>query len=92
MQKAYDTYKDQGLVVIACAGGNQKETKEFLDKHGYHFPSGMHSHQMYLDYAVRSNPSYFMIDREGYLAWGPENRLPMADELSLLLKKDQENP
>ena len=89
LQKIYDTYKDQGLVVIACAGGDEKKTKEFLDSHGYHFPAGKYSYQMYLDYVVRSNPSYFMIDRDGYLAWGPENRLPTADELSSLLKKDQ---
>jgi len=89
LQKIYDNYKDQGLVVIACAAGNEKETKEFLDRHGYHFPAGMHSYQMYLDYAIRSNPTYFMIDRGGYLVWGPENRLPTADELSSLLKMDK---
>jgi len=88
LQKIYDTYKDRGLVVITCAGGNQKETKDFLDKHGYHFPAGMSSYQMHLDYVVRSNPSYFIIDRDGYLVSGPENRLPTADELSHLLKKD----
>ena len=88
LQEIYDTYKDRGLVVIACAAGNQKEPKEFLDRYGYHFPAGMHSYQMYLDYAVRSNPSYFMIDRDGYLVWGPENRLPTDDELSTLLKED----
>jgi thiol-disulfide isomerase/thioredoxin len=88
LQKIYDTYKDRGLVVIACAGGNQKETKDFLDRHGYHFPAGMSSYQMHLDYVVRSNPSYFIIDRDGYLVSGPENRLPTADELSNLLKKD----
>ncbi len=25
----YEKYKDQGLLVIGCAGGNQQETKEF---------------------------------------------------------------
>jgi len=86
LQEIHDTYKDRGLVVIACAGGDNKKTKEFLDKHGYLFPAGMTSHQMFLDYAVRGNPSYFMIDREGNLAWGPEHRLPTAEELSSLLE------
>ncbi len=86
LQQIHDTYKDRGLVVIACAAGDTKKTKEFLDKHGYHFPAGMASYQMLLDYTVRSNPSYFMIDREGYLAWGPEHRLPTTDELSKLLE------
>lgn len=92
LQNVYDTYKDRGLVVIACAEGKQNETKEFLDKHGYHFPAGMISYQMHLDYAIRSNPSYFIIDRDGYLVSGPENQLPTADELTSLLKNDQENP
>jgi thiol-disulfide isomerase/thioredoxin len=87
LQEIYDIYKDRGLLAIACAGGDNKKTKEFLDKHGYHFPAGMSSHQMFLDYAVRGNPSYFMIDREGCLAWGPEHRLPTADELSSLLEE-----
>jgi thiol-disulfide isomerase/thioredoxin len=87
LQQIHDTYKDRGLVIITCAGGDNKKTKEFLDKHGYRFPAGMTSHQMFLDYAVRGNPSYFMIDREGYLAWEPEHRLPTADELSNLLEE-----
>ena len=86
LQAIYDTYKDRGLVVIACAGGDKKKTKEFLDKHGYHFPAGMFSYQMCLDYAVRGNPSYFLIDRDGYLVWGPEHRLPTGDELTNLLE------
>ena len=85
LQAIYDTYKDRGLVVIACAGGDKKKTKEFLDKHGYHFPAGMFSYQMYLDYAVRGNPSYFLIDRDGYLVWGPEHRLPTDHEITSLL-------
>ena len=85
LQKLYDTYKDRGLVVITCAGGNHRETKDFLDKQGYSFPAGMVSYQMTLDYAIRGNPSYFMINRNGYLVWGPEHRLPTDDELESLL-------
>ena len=85
LQKLHDTYKAKGLVVIACAGGDNKKTKEFLDKHGYNFPAGMVSNQMFLDYAIRGNPSYFLIDRDGYLVWGPEHRLPTDDELASLL-------
>jgi thiol-disulfide isomerase/thioredoxin len=85
LQKTHDAYKDRGLVVIACAGGDERETREYLDKHGYSFPAGMVSWRMYLDYAVRGNPTYFLIDRTGNLAWGPERRLPTDDELTKLL-------
>jgi thiol-disulfide isomerase/thioredoxin len=89
LQKLYDKYEEQGLVVIACAGGNEKETKKFLDKHEYSFPVGMASYQMHLDYAVRGNPSYFLIDRNSYLVWGPEDRLPTDDELEKMLEANQ---
>jgi thiol-disulfide isomerase/thioredoxin len=85
LQKLHDSYREQGLLVITCARGDKQKTKEFLDKHGYSFPAGMASWQMCLDYAIRANPSYFLIDRNGYLAWGPENRLPTDDELKDLL-------
>ncbi|MFA5863046.1 MAG: TlpA disulfide reductase family protein [Phycisphaerae bacterium] len=81
LQKIHDTYKARGLVVITCAGGDKKETSKFLKKHEYSFPAGMVSNQMWLDYAIRGNPAYFLIDRGGYLVWGPEYRLPTDDEL-----------
>jgi len=86
LQKLHDSYREQGLLVITCAGGNKQKTKEFLDKHEYSFPAGMVSWQMYLDYAVRGNPSYFLIDRNGCLVWGPEHRLPTNDEIIELLE------
>ena len=85
LQKLHDKYKEKGLVVITCAGGNKKGTKKFLEKHGYSFPAGIVSNQMYLDYAIRGNPSYFLIDRDGDLVWGPESELPTEDKLAGLL-------
>ena len=85
LQKLHDSYREQGLLVITCARGDKQKTKEFLDKHGYSFPAGMASWQMCLDYAIRANPSYFLIDRNGHLVWGPENRLPTDNELMDLL-------
>jgi thiol-disulfide isomerase/thioredoxin len=81
LQRLHDQYKDQGLLVITCAGGTKRETKAFLDEHGYNFPAGMASRQMCLDYAIGGVPSYFLIDRSGNLVWGPEHRLPTDDEL-----------
>jgi len=89
LQDLYNTYQDQGLLVIACAGGDHEETKMFLDEHNYTFPAGMVSEQTYLDYAIRWNPSYFLIDRSGCLAWGPESRLPTDEELKALLEVKQ---
>jgi thiol-disulfide isomerase/thioredoxin len=85
LQKLHDMYEKRGLLVIACAGGNEQETKKFLDNHKYSFSAGMISWQMCLDYAIRENPTYFLIDLNGNLAWGPENRLPTDNELNDLL-------
>lgn len=57
-----------------------------MEKHAYTFAAGMVARQMYLDYAIRSNPTYFLIDRQGCLAWGPEHRLPTENELVGLLE------
>ncbi|HNY79777.1 MAG: TlpA disulfide reductase family protein [Sedimentisphaerales bacterium] len=86
LQKTHEAYKDRGLVVIACAGGDEKETRQYMEKHAYTFAAGMVARQMYLDYAIRSNPTYFLIDRQGCLAWGPEHRLPTENELVGLLE------
>ena len=86
LQKLHDKYKERGVTVISCASGNKQQTKKFLDKHGYSFPAAMASNQMILDYAIRGNPSYFMIDRNGNLVWGPEHRLPTDDELEKQLQ------
>ena len=86
LQRIHETYRDRGLVVIACAGGDEKETAQYLQKHGYTFAAGMVTRQTYLDYAIRANPTYFLIDRQGRLAWGPEHRLPTEDELAELLE------
>ena len=89
LQKLHDTYKDKGLVVITCSSDKASDAKAFLDKHGYSFGAGIVSMQMILDYAVRGNPSYYLIDRQGYLAWGPEHRLPTDEELTTMLETGQ---
>ncbi len=86
LQEIHETYRDRGLVVIACGGGDEKETTQYLQKHDYTFAAGMVTRQMCLDYAIRANPTYFLIDRQGCLVWGPEHRLPTEDELTGLLE------
>jgi len=88
LQKIHERYKDKGLVVIACAAGDKEDTKAYLQKYEYTFPAGMQSRQMWLDYAVRSNPTYFLIDRDGNLAWGPKHALPTEEELNPLLEAE----
>jgi len=87
LQKMYDKYKENGLVVIACTGGYKDETAIFLKKNNYTFPAGVFSEQTWLNFAVEANPTYFLIDRGARLAWGPEHRLPTDEEITVLLEQ-----
>jgi cytochrome c biogenesis protein CcmG/thiol:disulfide interchange protein DsbE len=70
IQQAYETYKDQGLVVL---GVNLKEkrvpVKGFADNYGLTFPILLDSEgKVGMDlYKVRPIPTSFFIDREGVL-------------------------
>lgn len=87
LQEIHDKYIDKGLVVIACTGGLKDKTHEFLKKHSYTFPVGMSNEQTWLNYAVKANPTYFLIDRQGRLAWGSEHKLPTDEEIANMLKE-----
>jgi thiol-disulfide isomerase/thioredoxin len=88
LQEMYDTYKKQGFVVIGCTGGEKDETATFLKKNNYTFPAGMCTEQTGLNYAIEAVPTYFLIDRAGRLAWGPEHRLPTGEEVTAFLKQE----
>jgi peroxiredoxin len=85
VQKIYEDYGPKGLVVIGLTGGPKKETAEFLKKKGYTYPVGIETWQTYLNFAIEAEPSYFMIDKQGRLAWGPKYDLPDANEIGRLL-------
>lgn len=87
LQKIYNKYKDEGFAVVACAGGFQDETTAFLKKHGYSFPTGIVDRQTQLNFAVAGNPTYFMINKKGQLAWGPTHELPTDEEIKYLLEQ-----
>jgi len=88
LQKIHDTYKDKGLLVITCCPANttsRQEAQKILEQQGYTFAAGA-SNSLWLDYAIQGNPTYFLIDRQGRLAWGPEYSLPSEEILMKLLE------
>jgi thiol-disulfide isomerase/thioredoxin len=85
LQAMYEEYGPKGLVVIGLAGGPKKVTAEFLKKHGYTFPVGRETDKTFLNYAIEGVPTFFMIDKQGRLAWGPKHELPDANEIERLL-------
>ena len=89
VQKVYDKFKDQGLVVIAVHGwgGDFKKISQFIEKNNYSFPVGLDAGKTVRNYAVSGIPSYYLIDRKGCLVWGPEHEIPSEELIESLLGK-----
>jgi thiol-disulfide isomerase/thioredoxin len=69
MQNLYDTFRDQGLEVVAV---NVQEDRDivaaFVEEHGFSFPILLDSNgRTTSDYAVRGLPTSYLIDRKGNL-------------------------
>lgn len=69
MQKVYDDYKDQGLVLLGINAANQDnrtDAVDFIKKNKLTFPILFDTGgQASFDYKVRSLPTTFFIDRQG---------------------------
>lgn len=86
-QKIYDQFKNQGLVVIGVHSAFQTEkTASFLAENNYTFPTGIDTGDIANNYAVNGWPTYYLIDKKGRLAWGPEPKPPSEEQIESLLK------
>lgn len=86
-QKIYDQFKEQGLVVIGVHSAFQTEkTASFLAENNYTFPTGIDTGDTANNYAVTGWPTYYLIDKKGRLAWGPEHKVPSEEQIESLLK------
>ena len=86
-QRLYDAYNKTGLEVIAVHSFRQSQTTaEFLNENSYTFLAGIDSGETEHNYAVTVWPTYYLIDKEGRLAWGPKHDLPSAELIKSLLK------
>jgi len=87
IQQIHDKYKDKGLIVIGIHLHSQKEkAAEFVSENNYSFSSGFDTGRIFKDYDVGPVPTYFLIDRESYLAWGPKHAPPSEEYIESLLK------
>jgi peroxiredoxin len=79
MERLWQRYKDQGLVVIALSmdSGGAKSVKPYIDHAKYTYPVGLDPKMEVAQlYGARSVPSTFIIDRSGMLraiALGPRD-------------------
>ena len=79
MERLWQRYKDQGLVVIALSmdSGGAKSVKPYIEQAKYTYPVGLDPKMEVAQlYGARSVPSTFIIDRSGVLraiALGPRD-------------------
>ncbi len=91
VQGLYNKYRDRGMEVVAIHAQHAAESaiKMLLLENRYTFPVGQGTSPLCRKFWVRALPSYFLVDRQGRLVWGPEHGLPDEALLEQLLT---ENP
>lgn len=88
LQKIYNQFKNQGLVVIGIHSAFRTEkTVSFLAENNYTFPVGIDAGGTAHNYAVTGWPTYYLINKQGHLAWGPKHKTPSEEQIESLLKE-----
>ncbi|OEU60512.1 MAG: hypothetical protein BBJ57_01675 [Desulfobacterales bacterium PC51MH44] len=86
-QKIFDQFKNKGLAVIGIHSAFRTEkTADFIAENNYTFPTGIDTGHTAKDYRVTGWPTYYLIDKEGRLAWGPRHAPPSEKLIESLLK------
>ena len=86
-QKIYDQFKNQDLAVIGIHSAfRTEELTSFLAENNYTFPVGIDTGDTANNYSVRGWPTYYLIDKQGHLAWGPQHMPPSEEQIESLLK------
>jgi len=86
-QKIYDQFKNKGLTVIGIHSAfRTKGMAAFITENNYTFPTGIDTGHAAKDYAVTGWPTYYLIDKEGQLVWGPKHSPPSEKQVESLLK------
>ena len=86
-QKIFDQFKNKGLAVIGIHSAFRTEkTADFIAENNYTFPTGIDTGHIAKDYGVTGWPTYYLIDKEGQLVWGPKHSPPSEKQVESLLK------
>ncbi|MDH4203012.1 MAG: TlpA family protein disulfide reductase [Phycisphaerae bacterium] len=88
VQQLYETYKDKGLVVVTMTfpGDNNEAIQRIISENNYTFRVAKAKMSTIEEYAVAAIPTYFLIDKQGRLAWGPEHEVPSIETIDQLLR------
>jgi len=85
-QDIHDEFKDKGLVVIGIHSSSRAEgMADFIAQNNITFPIGIDPGHIAGDYSVNAWPTYYLIDKQGRIAWGPQHGLPSKGQIQYLL-------
>ena len=93
VQQLYEAYKDKGLAVVAMTfpGDNNEAIQEIISENEYTFHVAKAKMPMLEEYAIAAIPTYFLIDKQGKLVWGPEHDTPSVEMVEELFKYEKKN-
>lgn len=85
-QELYAEYNKMGLEVIGIHSSFRTDkTAKFLSENNISFSIGVDSGSTANNYIVTGWPTYYLIDKDGYVAWGPEHDVPSDEQIEALL-------
>ena len=85
-QDIHDKFKDKPLAVIGIHSSFRTEgMTDFIDQENITFLIGIDPGHIADDYSVNGWPTYYLIDKQGRIAWGPQHGLPSKGQIQTLL-------
>lgn len=85
-QDIHDEFRDKSLVVIGIHSSSRTEgMADFIAQNNITFPVGIDPGHIADDYSVNAWPTYYLIDKQGRIAWGPQHGLPSKGQIQSLL-------
>ena len=81
IQRIYDRYKDEGLVVLTISVDRQQSiVSSYMWENGYTFPVLLADSEVQLAYKVRGIPALFLLDRKGSVRFYQRGFKPRLEE------------
>ena len=85
-QAAWEKYKDKGLEVIGVHSEmGSDQAASYVAEQNYTFSTALDTGETAQAYGVSSWPTFYLIDKEGKIAWGPEHEPPTDKIIEALL-------
>jgi len=94
LQEMHDRYQGRGMEIVAVHAQRTEAAHltRFCEQNMYTFHIGQGTRRLCSDFQVKGLPSYYLVDRQGRLIWGPERTLPGTTRLEESLNAHPQAP